>query len=271
VARLLRSLDFCLRVNRKSIAPATHPRRDEQFQRIAGLRSEPNDAIPIISIDTKKKQLVGRFKNPGTTWRKQPEEVFDHDFPSWASGKAVPYGIYDLRANLGWVGLGLSSDTPCFAVDCLVSWWLSEGRQRYPEASQLQLLADNGGSNGSSPRAFKYYLQHKLCNPHSLTVAVAHYPSGCSKFNPIEHRLFSEISKNWSGVPLESVETILNFIRTTTTQTGLNVQAELILNEYRTGFKVSAEQMAELSITRHDSLPQLNYTISPNSLPPLGS
>ena len=144
MARLLHSLSFSLRVNRKSIAPATHPRRDEQFQRIAGLRSESNDAIPIISIDAKKKELVGRFKNPGTSWQEEPEEVFDHDFPSWASGKAVPYGIYDLRANLGWVGLGLSSDTPCFAVDCLVAWWLAQGRQRYPEASQLQLLADNG-------------------------------------------------------------------------------------------------------------------------------
>lgn len=266
VARLLHSLQFSLRRNLKSIAPHTHPHRDEQFDRIAALRDERHAAgTPVISIDTKRKELIGRFQNHGVAWAQQPERVFDHDFPSWATGKAVPYGIYDLQANSGWVGLGLSSDTPCFAVDCLATWWAADGSQRYPGATQLLLLADSGGSNGYRPRAWKYYLQHTLCNPFQLTVTVAHYPSGCSKFNPIEHRLFSEISKNWSGVPLETVELILNYIQTTTTQTGLRVHAELILEEYRTGFKVSDDQMAALTLTRDTTLPQLNYTISPNS------
>ena len=232
------------------------------------MRAEWDPDTPIVSIDAKKKELIGRFRNPGSTWLQEATAVFDHDFPSWASGKAVPYGIYDLHANLGWVGLGLSADSPCFAVDCLAAWWAGEGCQRYPDASQLLLLADSGGSNGSAPRAWKYYLQNTLCNRYGLTVTIAHYPAGCSKFNPIEHRLFSEISKNWSGVPLQSVETILNYIRTTTTQTGLRVNAEIMLQEYKTGFKVSEEQMQTLTISRHQTLPKLNYTISPHSALP---
>ena len=184
VARLLRLLQFSLRRNRKSIAPATHPQRDEQFRRIAALREAFGAAgRPVVSVDTKKKELIGSFRNEGRAWTQQPRDVFDHDFPSWATGKAVPYGIYDLRANTGWVGLGLSSDTPCFAVDCLAAWWAAEGSQRYPGATQLLLLADSGGSNGYRPRAWKYYLQHTLCTPFRLTVTVAHYPSGCSKLN----------------------------------------------------------------------------------------
>lgn len=264
VARLLHSQKFSLRVNHKLLAPKTHPRRDEQFQRIADVRSRLSPSTPIVSVDSKKKELVGRFKNPGSTWKLEAEAVFDHDFPSWASDKAVPYGIYDLLANTGWIGLGLSSDTPAFAVDCLEAWWVAEGRLRYPDASELTVLADSGGSNGISPRAWKYLLQHKLCNRHGLTVTVAHYPSGCSKFNPIEHRLFSEISKNWAGVPLESVETIVNYISTTTTKTGLTVRAEVILNEYVVGIKIDDDKMAALSLTRHEPLPRLNYTISPN-------
>lgn len=222
--------------------------------------------LPLIGPDIARKELIGRFRNGGVAWTQQPEDVFDHDFPSSATGKAVPYGIYDLQAKTGWVGLGLSSDTPCFAVDCLAAWWAATGSRRYPGATQLLLLADSGGSNGYHPRAWKYYLQHTLCNPFQLTVTVAHYPSGCSKFNPIKHRLFSEISKNWSGVPLETVELILNYIRTTKTKTGLRVRAELMPNEYRTGFKVGKQQMDALTLTRDATLPQLNYTISPNSI-----
>ncbi|MDE0126927.1 MAG: ISAzo13 family transposase [Bryobacterales bacterium] len=222
--------------------------------------------LPLIGPDIARKELIGRFRNGGVAWTRQPEDVFDHDFPSSATGKAVPYGIYDLQANTGWVGLGLSSDTPCFAVDCLAAWWAATASRRYPGATQLLLLADSGGSNGYRPRAWKYYLQHTLCNPFQLTVTVAHYSSGCSKFNPIEHRLFSEISKNWSGVPLETVELILNYVRTTKTKTGLRVRAELMPNEYRTGFKVGKQQMDALTLTRDATLPQLNYTISPNSI-----
>ncbi len=258
-------MGYSLRVNRKVIAPKTHPRRDEQFRYIAALRSALTPTLPAVSVDAKKKQLVGRFRNPGTAWSDHCVEVFDHDYPSWATGQAVPYGIYDLQANTGWVGLGLSHDTPYFAVDCLAAWWVAEGRQRYPGAGQLLVCADSGGSNGIHPHAWKHALQERLCNRHRLTVTVAHYPSGCSKFNPIEHRLFSEISKNWAGVPLESVETILNYIRSTTTQTGLTVSAQLIEAQYQTGIKITAQQLAELNLTRHNPLPRLNYTIAPNS------
>ena len=181
MARLLRSLGFSLRINQKVIAPKTHPRRDEQFRHIAQLRSALPADIPVISVDCKKKEYIGRFRNGGAAWKLEAEKVFDHDFPSWASGKAAPYGIYDLKAHAGWVGLGLSSDTPAFAVDCIEAWWVAEGRARYPGATRLLVLADSGGSNGISPRAWKHGLQHTLCNRHSLTVTVAHYPSGCSK------------------------------------------------------------------------------------------
>ena len=265
VARLLRDLQFSLRVNRKLLAPKTHPRRDEQFRHIADLRAQIPATNPIVSVDAKQKELVGLFRNPGSSWQQDAVAVFDHDYPSWASDKLTPYGIYDLRSNTGWVGLGLSADTPAFAVDCLTAWWTAEGSLRYPHATALVVLADSGGSNGCHPRAWKYYLQHNLCNPYGLSVRVAHYPSGCSKFNPIEHRLFSEISKNWAGVPLQSVETILNYILTTTTETGLSVHAELIPNEYQEGMQISDAEMAALSLTTHDPLPKLNYTISPTT------
>ena len=265
VARIVRSMGYSLRVNRKTIAPNTHPRRYEQFRHIAALRSALNPAIPAVSVDAKKKELVGRFRNPGMAWSDASVDVFDHDYPSWATGKATPYGVYDLQSNTGWVGLGLSHDTPYFAVDCIEAWWLAEGRERYRDASELLVLADSGGSNGINPHAWKHAIQQRLCNRHNLTGTVAHYPSGCSKFNPIEHRLSSEISKNWAGVPLQSVETILNYIRTTTTESGLTVSAELMEAEYQTGLKITAEQLADLNLTRHDPLPRLNYTIAPNS------
>ena len=263
MARLLGSLNFSLRINQKAIAPKTHPQRDEQFRHIASLRATLDPAVPAISVDAKKKELIGRFFNGGSAWKQQPEKVFDHDFPSWALGKATPYGIYDLQANTGWVGLGLSHDTPHFAVDCIEAWWSCDGRQRYPGATQLLVFADSGGSNGISPLAWRHGLQQHLCNRHGLTVTVTHYPSGCSKFNPIEHRLFSEISKNWSGVPLDSVETILNYIRTTRTKSGLRVHAELINREYKTGVKITKQQQEQMDLTRNDFLPRLNYTIAP--------
>ena len=190
---------------------------------------------PLISIDTKKKELVGCFKKAGAAWDVQPVLVNDHDFRSEAIGIAVPYGIYDLNANQGTVFVGTSSDTPGFAVDCAEHWWRTEGRQRYPDDTHLGILADGGGSNSATSRAWKYGLQTKLCNRHGLTVTVAHYPPGASKWNPIEHRLFSEISKNWAGRPLDSYETILNYLRTTATSTGLRVQAHLVAQSYQKG------------------------------------
>ena len=187
----------------------------------------------------------------------------DHDFRSQADGRAVPYGLYDLQANAGAFYVGLSLDTPQFAVDCIAAWWKDEGQQRYPHANEWYILADSGGSNGCRPGAWNYFLQHTLVNPFNLTVTVAHYPSGASKWNPIEHRLFSEVSRNWAGVPLETVETMLNYLSTTTTRTGLTVKATLVEEVYERGIKISADDMNQLNITRNEAIPQWNYTIQP--------
>ena len=225
VARLLKTMGYSLRVNHKKRAGATHPDRDQQFQHISDLRERCDaDNIPVICVDTKKKELVGAFRNSGAKWDRSPELVNDHDFRSDAEGLAIPYGIYDLRANAGTVFVGSTADTPAFAVDCIEKWWRTEGRRRYPEAKTLQILADGGGSNSCTARAWKFNLQHRLCNRHGLRVTVAHYPPATSKWNPIEHRLFSEISKNWAGRPLDSYETILKYLRTTRTSTGLRVR-----------------------------------------------
>ena len=229
------------------------------------MRAQIPPTNPIVSVDAKKKERVGLFRNPGSSWQQNAVAVFGHDHPSWAKDRVTPYGIHDLRANTGWVGLGLSADTPAFAVDCLTAWKVADGSLRYPHATALAVLADSGGSNSCHLRAWKYYLQHNSCNPFGLSVWVAHYPSGCSKFNPIEHRLFSEISKNWAGVPLQSEETILNYILTTTTETCLSVHAELPPNEYQKGMQVSDEEMAAVSLTTHDPPPKLNDTISPTT------
>ena len=233
VARLLRALGYSLRVNHKCIPSTSPAERNDQFEFIDHLRRDcARRNTPILSIDSKKKELVGRFRNAGLSWEPAPVPVNDHDFRSQASGLAVPHGIYDTLANRGFVSVGVSSDTAFFAVDNLDAWWRSEGSSRYPDASQLILLADCGGSNSYRIRAWKYALQHRFCNVHQLPVTVAHYPAGCSKWNPIEHRLFSEISRNWSGCPLESFDLILNYIASTTTRTGLVVTSRLNRNEW---------------------------------------
>ena len=202
VARLLKKMGFSLRVNHKKLSGASPDERDAQFRRIAALRERfAAQGLPLISVDTKKKELVGRFKNGGVSWQAQPLLVKDHDFRSEASGIAIPYGLYDPQANRGTVFVGTTCDTPDFAVDCLDKWWRTEGNQRYGGAGHLAILADGGGSNSSASRAWKYGLQTRVCNPHGLCVSVAHYPPGTSKWNPIEHRLFSEVSKNWAGRP----------------------------------------------------------------------
>lgn len=264
VAKLLKQMGFALRVNHKKLSGASPENRDAQFTHIAEVRERfAARGLPLISIDTKKKELVGRFKNAGASWDRKPVLVNDHDFRSDATGIAIPYGIYDLRANRGTVFVGNSRDTPEFAVDCVATWWRSEGRQRHHNAEQLAILADGGGSNAANSRAFKYGLQTLLCNRFGLTVTVAHYPPGASKWNPIEHRLFSEISKNWAGRPLDSYETILNHIQTTTTSTGLRITAHLIEKTYEKGIKISDAQMRELSITKDGLLPKWNYTLRP--------
>ena len=265
VARLLKEMGYSLRVNHKKISNGSTADRDEQFAQIAELRERcASDGSPIISVDTKKRELVGRFKNAGVAWNGEPVAVNDHDFRSDSNGIAIPYGIYDLQANRGTVFVGMSYDTPQFAVDSIEKWWRTEGRQRHDNSHMLAILADSGGSNGARLRAWKYGLQNRLCNHHGLAVTVAHYPTGASKWNPIEHRLFSEISKNWSGQPLDSYETILNHLRTTRTSTGLRVRAHLVRRQYVKGVKIDDAEMDQLSLETHEPLPRWNYTLHPS-------
>ncbi len=266
VARLLKKLRFSLRINRKMIGRGSSPDRDEQFTYIARLRTRfAKRHRPIVSIDSKKKEMVGNFKNGGTAWNRTAVLVNDHDFRSDATGMALPHGIYDVQGNRGTIFVGISHDTPDFAVDNLVRWWATEGRRRYPDTQKLLVLADGGGSNGPRNRAFKYGLQTRLCNVHHVAVTVCHYPAGASKWNPIEHRLFSEISKNWKGRPLDSYETILNYIRTTRTATGLRVKARLVMKRYTTGVKISLAQMKTIDLRPHKVQPQRNYTLHPTT------
>jgi len=264
VGKLLKGLDFRLRVNHKKLSRGSYPDRDAQFAYIAVQRETfARAGWPVVSIDSKKRELVGNFKNAGAQWSQQPTLVNDHDFPSDAEGIALPYGIYDVGANLGYLFIGTSHDTPQWAVDNLAKWWVYHGRRRYPDTTELLVLADGGGSNGARTRAWKQALQDRLCDRHGLTVTVCHYPSGASKWNPIEHRMFSEISKNWAGRPLDSYETILNYASTTRTATGLEVTAYLVNNDYPTGVKVSDQAMEQLHLRPHDTQPTRNYTLSP--------
>jgi hypothetical protein len=263
VGRILKELGYSLRVNHKKISSGCGPDRDTQFKQISANRDRfSRQGLPVVSVDTKKKELVGNFKNPGTAWNKQAVAVKDHDFRSQGLGLAVPYGIYDIQANRGSVFVGASHDTPQFAVSSIEKWWRYDGRRRYAEANELLILADCGGSNGYRCRAWKHELQ-QFSNRHRIEITVSHYPPGTSKWNPIEHRLFSVISKNWAGRPLDSFETIQNYISTTSTSTGLKVKAYIDRKDYEKGIKIDAEQMSQLNIQKHDDLPNWNYTITP--------
>ncbi len=265
VARLLDKLGYALHVNAKKVeAGAAHADRNEQFEYIAMQRQAFEAAgLPIISVDTKKKELIGNFKNAGRAWSKGAEAVNVHDFPHDALGRAVPYGIYDLIHNRGTVYVGSSGDTPEFAVDAIARWWEGEGSMTFPWAAQLLILADGGGSNGWQPRLWKQQLQEQLSDQLGLTVTVCHYPTGCSKWNPIEHRLFGHISLNWAGKPLRTWETMLAYIQGTKTATGLEVRAFLQDGEYKTGQSVSDAEMKTLNLERHAICPNWNYTIRP--------
>ena len=265
VGRLLNDLGYALHVNAKKLeASAAHADRNEQFEYIATQRQAFAAAgLPIISVDTKKKELIGNFKNAGQAWGQQAEAVNVHDFLHDAAGRAVPYGIYDLTHNRGTVYVGTSADTPQFAVDVIARWWESSGLVAFPQADQLLILADAGGSNGCRPRLWKQQLQEQLSDRFGLTVTVCHYPTGCSKWNPIEHRLFSHISLNWAGKPLRNWEIMLAYIRGTSTSTGLEVQALLWENVYTTGQSVSDTDMQSLNLERHAVCPTWNYTIRP--------
>ena len=264
VAKILKQLRFSLRANHKKLSRRSDPDRDQQFLYIAELRERfANAGEPIVSIDTKKKELIGNFKNPGRAWSLQAVLVNDHDFRSEAEGLAVPYGVYDTLANRGAIYVGTSHDTPEFAADNLARWWREKGEARYPRATELLVLADGGGSNGYRNRAFKHWVQNRVCDPHSLVVTVCHYPTGASKWNPIDHRLFSEITKNWAARPLDSFDTLIAYASSTRTATGLEVTAQLVDQAYQKGIRISDAQMRALDIDPHTVQPKRNYTIYP--------
>lgn len=262
VTKVMREANYSLRVNRKSVAETRHPERDRQFRYLSTVKQEFLErGHPVISNDSKKRELVGNFLNKGRAWRRESADVFMHDFPSDALGVAVLYGIYDLARNSGTMVVGVSRDTPAFAVDATGLWLESVGWSAYSEMREVLILCDSGGSNGYRPRLWKYALW-QLALEHGLAITVCHYPTGASKWNPIEHRLFSFISLNWAGVPLRDYETILNYLSTTTTRTGLTVNPILHTVDYPTGVKVSNQQMNEINIRHHETLPAWNYTIS---------
>jgi hypothetical protein len=266
VARLLKTLGFSLKTNKRRVLRKNCPGRDEQFRYIASQRQAfCAAALPVISVDTKKKELIGDFRNSGQTWCRKAPEVDEHDYPSAAECQAVPFGIYDVVKNKGYVVVGISNNTPEFAVNSIVRWWEGVGRSDYPAADHILILADGGGGNGSRSRAWKLNLQEKLCDRLGLTVTVCHYPPGCSKWNPVEHRLFSYISTNWAGKPLRTLGITLGYIRGTTTRTGLTVEASLDETTYRKGQKVTRKDIEGLSVKHHDVLAQWNYTICPRS------
>ena len=267
VSRLLRKQDYSLKANVKRLCGPAHPDRERQFEYIEAQKQAYVEAgLPVISVDTKKKELIGDFYNSGRSWLIEPQPVNVHDFRQDALGRAVPYGIYDLIHKLGYVYVGNSAETGQFAVDAIAMWWESEGRAGFGGADRLLVLADAGGGNGYQPRLWKQQLQEQLADRLGLEVTVCHYPTGASKWNPIEHRLFGPISINWAGKPLCSFETMLAYIRGTTTQSGLKVKASLLDRHYDKGVKVSDQQMKALELERHEVCPNWNYTIRPRSM-----
>lgn len=266
VGRLLQDeLGFSLRANVKTRSAGHHADRDAQFGYINRTVKEFHKTQqPVISVDTKKQEKVGDFKSPGRTWEREARAVNAYDFPHLARGKAIPYGIYDVYHNVGMVNVGITKDTAAFAVDSIARWWRVMGKRRYPKATRLLICADGGGSNGSRNRLWKVCLQH-LANRTGLTLTVCHYPPGTSKWNKIEHRMFSFISINWQGKPLESYETVIQLINGTKTRTGLKIHAELCSKMYEKGVKVSDDEIHELNLTHHDLHPTWNYSIAPQT------
>ena len=265
VAGLLRQLDYSLQSNRKTREGSSNPDRDAQFAYInAEMKAALAAGQPAISVDTKKKELVGDFRNAGRELRPkgQPEPVRVHDFRIPELGRAVPYGVYDITGNTGWVSVGIDHDTASFAVNAIRSWWQRMGCSRYPDARSLLITADCGGSNGARVRLWKRELQ-LLADELGLTITVCHLPPGTSKWNKIEHRLFSFITQNWRGKPLVSYQTIVQLIASTTTRTGLNIKCTIDPNTYPAGIKVSDADMAAINLTPHKFHGEWNYTIAP--------
>ena len=268
VGDLLHQQKFSLQANRKTREGENHPDRDAQFAHLnASVRDALADGEPVISVDTKKKELVGDFKNAGRAWRPkgEPEEVRVHDFLIEELGRAAPYGVYDLAANAGWVSVGMNNDTAAFAVQTIRRWWGEVGQQRYPFATRLTITADGGGSNASRSRLWKVELQ-RLASELGIDIVVHHLPPGTSKWNKIEHRLFSFITMNWKATPLVSYRVIVDLIAATTTKTGLTVKCELDSAHYPKGVAVSPKQMDTINITRDAFHGDWNYTIHPGEM-----
>ena len=267
VARLLqKDLDYSLQANRKTKEGESHPDRNAQFEYIAAqTQAFQQRGQPVISVDTKKKELVGEFKNGGQEWQPKgdPELVQGHDFPDPKLGKANPYGVYDQQANVGWVSVGTDHDTSEFAVESIRRWWNKMGRLRYPGATELMITADGGGSNGYRVRLWKVALQ-KFANESGLHISVCHFPPGTSKWNKIEHRMFSHISMNWRGKSLISHEVIVNLIGNTTTQSGLTISAELDTNIYPKGIRISDDELETVNLTKAEFHGEWNYAIADN-------
>ena len=269
IPKLLGMLKYSRQVNRKTLGGSSHPDRDAQFEHInATVIATQTAGQPVISIDTKKKELIGSYKNGSSDYRPEgcPDKVNEHDFADKNLGKAVPYGVYDIAANTGCVSVGIDNDTAQFSVNSIRRWLDVMGRERYPAMNQLMITADGGGSNGSRVRLFKVELQ-KLADETGLTLTVCHYPPGTSKWNKIEHKLFCHITQTWRGKPLISRETVVELIASTTTKTGLTVRCELDTRTYPKGIKVSDAEMATLNIKGDTFHPEWNYTISPR-VPP---
>lgn len=263
VARRLVAMDYSLQVNVKTLEGTSPPERDAQFRYInQQVQEQIAQGEPVLSIDTKKKERVGLFRNAGRAYRRkgQPQEVNTYDFIDLGEGPAIPYGAYDVSRNEGFVNVGMTHDTAEFAVESLRHWWQLVGRDHYPKARSLLLCADGGGSNSSRTRAWKYHLQ-QLADELALPITVCHYPPGTSKWNKIEHRMFSHISMNWAGQPLVSYEAVVNLIGATTTRKGLKIQARLDAKAYATKIKISNQQMKTVSLTPHATHPKWNYTI----------
>lgn len=265
VGELLHDLGYSLQVKQKAMEETCHPDRDEQFEHInERVKEYQSKAQPVISVDTKKKELVGDFKNGGSELRPKgnPEKVRCHDFMIKELGKVSPYGIYDITNNVGSVNVGISHDTAEFAVESIRRWWYTMGKETYPYATELLITPDSVGSNGYRGRLWKTELQ-KLANEIGISIEVSHFPPGTSKWNKIEHRLFSSISQNWRGKPLISHEVIINLIGSTTTKTGLRVNCQLDKNMYQKGIKISDEEMTKINITRDDFHGEWNYKVLP--------
>lgn len=268
ISRLLQECDYSLQVNHKRIAGKQSLGRDAQFRYIGRWRQAYlRRGWPVISVDSKKREYIGNFKNPGRAWRQKRRDVNMYDFPSLAQGKAIPYGIYDIGRNQGFVSIGTSHNTPEFAVASIRTWWLTIGQLVYPDQKHLLIEADCGGSNGNRSRVWKVGLQH-LADKFKLIITVTHYPTGASKWNPIEHRMFSLISANWAGEPLDSYETMLNYIHTTTSITGFCCQIQLDTTEYELKKKISNKEFDALHFRSHWRFPQWNYTIYPRTPKP---